>query len=74
MDAEKLESLVKRLEAAVVKLERGGGGGGAGPSGDGDGSDVAASPAYLDYCAWADDSVKTFVTLSDALGEFSYLP
>jgi len=63
----KLESLVKRLEVAVAKLERGGGGV---PSDAGDcAAEVVSSPAYLDYCAWVDDSIAAFLKLSTEIGE-----
>lgn len=67
MDAAKLESLVKRLEAAVVKLESGGGG--SSPNEGGDAAEVT-SPAYLDYCAWVDESIAAFVALSTTIGEY----
>lgn len=72
MDPAKLESLIVRLEAAVSKLEGGHGGSLAvshtAVSGDGAASG-STSPSYLDYCAWVDSSVKSFVDASTALGD-----
>ena len=68
----KFESLIRRLEVAVSKLEGVSTGSATrGPAGDSaDQPDASASsPSYMAYCDWVKDFIDPFCSASDELGE-----